>query len=101
MITDPADLNETEPQTVGVGELESSFKNLPENNVKSVIRGLSSNKAPEMKGEVRSEKGQFQYNQRPVAFTDLGPVSRPGNFSGPESCLKVAAFAPDSRRKFQ
>ena len=61
MITDPADLNETEPQTVGVGELESSFKNLPENNVKSVIRGLSSNKAPEMGGEVRSEKGQFQY----------------------------------------
>ena len=56
MITDPADLNETEPQTVGVGELESSFKNLPENNVKSVIRGLSSNKAPEMGGEVRSEK---------------------------------------------
>ena len=101
MITDPADLNETEPQTVGVGELESSFKNLPENNVKSVIRGLSSNKAPEMRGEVRSEKGQFQYNQRPVAFTDLGPVSRPGNFLGPESCLMFAAFEPDLRRKFQ
>ena len=101
MITDPADLNETEPQAVGVGELESSFKNLLENNVKSVIRGLSSNKAPEMGGKVRSEKGQFQYNQRPVTFSDLGPVSRPGNFSGPESCLMFAAFAPDSRRKFQ
>ena len=101
MITDPADLNETEHQTVGVGELESSFKNLLENNVKSVIRGLSSNKAPEMRGEVRSEKGQFQYNQRPVAFTDLGPVSRTGNFSGPESCLMFAAFEPDLRRKFQ
>ena len=62
MITDPADLNETEPQTVAVGELESSFKNLTENNVKSIIEGLSSNKAPEMGGEVRSEKGQFQYN---------------------------------------
>ena len=56
MITDPSDLNETEPQTVGVGELESSFKNLLENNVKFVIRGLSSNKAPEMGGEVRSER---------------------------------------------
>ena len=35
LITDPADLNETEPQTVG--ELESSFKNLTENNVKSQL----------------------------------------------------------------
>ena len=85
MITDPADLNETEPQTVGVGELESSFKNLPENNVKSVIRGLSSNKAPEMRGEVRSEKGQFQYNQRPVAFTDLGPFLVPETFRVPKA----------------
>ena len=101
MITDPADLNETEPQTVAVGELESSFKNLTENNVKSIIEGLSSNKAPEMGGEVRSEKGQFQYNQRPVTFSDLRPVSRSGNFSGPESCLMFAAFAPDSRKKFQ
>ena len=101
MITDPADLNETEPQTVGVGELESSFKILLENNVKSVIRGLSSNKAPEMGGEVKSEKGQFQYNQRPLTFSDLGRVSRPGNFSGPESCLMFAAFAPDSRTNFQ
>ena len=54
-----------------------------------------------MKGEVRSEKGQFQYNQRPVTFSDLGPVSGPGKFSGPESCLMFAAFEPDSRRKFQ
>ena len=50
---------------------------------------------------MRSEKGQFQYNQRPVTFSDLGPVSLPGNFSGPESCLMFAAFASDSRRKFQ
>ena len=35
-----------EPQTVEVGELEPSFKNLTENNVKSVSRGLSFNKAP-------------------------------------------------------
>ena len=54
-----------------------------------------------MGGEERSERGQFQYNQRPVTFSDLGPVSRPGNFSGQESCLMFAAFAPDSRRKFQ
>ena len=99
MITDPAGLNETEPQTVGVGEPESSFKNLTENNVKSVIRDLSSNKAPDMGGKVRSGTGQFQYNQRPVTFSDVGPVSRPGNFSGLESCLMFAAFAPDSRRK--
>ena len=34
-----------ELRTVEVSELEPSLKNLTENNVKSVIRGLSSNKA--------------------------------------------------------
>ena len=39
-------------------------------------------------------------DQRPVTFSDLGPVSRPGKFSGPESCLMFAPFELDSRRKF-
>ena len=49
LITDSAVFNEIEPQTPGVAaELGSSFslKNVSENDVKSVIRGLSSNKAP-------------------------------------------------------
>ena len=48
LITDSAVFNEIEPQTAGVVELGSSFslKNVSENDVKSVIRGLSSNKAP-------------------------------------------------------
>ena len=47
IITDSAVFNETEPQTAGLAELDSSFsfKNASDNDVKSVIRGLSSNTA--------------------------------------------------------
>ena len=47
IITDSAVFNETEPRTAGLAELDSSFsfKNSSENDVKSVIRGLSSHTA--------------------------------------------------------
>ena len=64
-------------------------------------KSITESGVSERGGEVRSEKVQFQYNQRPVTFSDLEPVSSPGKFSGPESCLIFAVFAPDSGRKFQ